>query len=296
MKKTILTFFIFALSFSMFAQINAYQRFRVYGSAGFVNIRAGAGIGYEVIDTRRNGGVVYRNFSEQVTNDWIPVVYRDNTFHREFHRGFIHQNLLLPLEDEWWGAFQIVASEMNTEKRKQLQQQVNEIRTMELRHDTLFFEPVERYNPRRLSEILSFDDAGRLRKYLWIYSMSDGAGEYHTIIAYYNESGELIRIFNNGSCNNQGESEKHWIYEGQIVDFLIEWHCGPCYPPYNVKWSDAEVNNLRINVGNPLTKAIVSFSARPLTDFLDTQTLLSIVRCENYRGQLNRWKEIMDWE
>ena len=304
MKKTILTFFIFALSFSILAQINAYQRFRVYGSVGFVNIRAGAGIGYEVIDTRRNGGVVYRNFSEQVTNDWIPVVYSDAMFRdglREFHRGFIHQNLLLPLE-EWWGASQIIASEINTEKRAQLQQQVNEIRSMELRHDTLFFRPswlaqFGRYDAHpRLREILSFDETGRLRKYFWC-TMPDETSMF-TTIAFFNENGKLIRIFHDGGSHVSGTGETLWIYEGRIVDFLIEWGCDACEPPYDYAWTDEGINKLRAKVGSPLTETIVlSVSGRrPLTDFLDTQTLLSIVRCENYRGQLYRWKEIMDWE
>ena len=298
MKKTILTFFIFALSFSMFAQINAYQRFRVYGSAGFVNIRAGAGIGYEVIDTRRNGQVVYRNSSNQVVNSWVPVVYRDTTFHREFHRGFIHQNLLIAPIEEWWEwGTQMVASEINTEKREQLQRQVNKIRTMELRHDTLFYTPQNRWG-NVLLEVLSFDEAGRLRKFFYDYAMTDASGWYNTIIAYYNEQGELIHIFYAESGNHSGEKERHWLHEGRIVDFLIEWSGFRCevYPDKPV-WSEERINRLRANVGTPLTKTMVSLNIMSLTDFLDAQTLLSIVRSEDYRGQTYRRVEnYMGWE
>ena len=292
MKKTILTFFIFALSFSMFAQ-RGYSRYwenythfwaRDFDNwhDGFVNVRGGAGTHHDVITTLDNGTVVFRDFDRAIVNNWIPVKFHNFAYaYYIWERGFIHESRLFPIDI----AFQQVFSGINDEKRAQLQRQVDEINAMTLRHDTLFYTPQW---GNVLLEVLSFDEAGRLRKFFYDVAMGDASGWYNTIIAYYNEKGELIYIFYTESGNHFGTDERYWLHEGRIIDFLIEWSCDLCEPSYVVIWSDERINELRAKVGTPLTKTMVSLNIISLTDFLDAQTLLSIVKSEDYRGQGHR--------
>lgn len=60
---------------------------------GFVNVRKGAGSAYEIIDTLRNGSIVYCFETE---NDWLPVDYH---LSRDNESGFIHSSRVKYLSD-----------------------------------------------------------------------------------------------------------------------------------------------------------------------------------------------------
>jgi hypothetical protein len=296
MKKIILTLSVFTLTLFSMAQ-TAPRHFHVIDPDGWVNMRAGAGTDYEVIRTVNKWRIVSRDFNRRIINNWIPVKYAEAEF-SFFEKGYIHGSRLRPID---FGFLQIVpeTSAVDVEKRARLQRIVDEIDAMELQQDTLryirgrnFFD----FDPPRpqMLEVLSEDRrSGRLKKYHW-GSFPGGESEMGAIeiSAYYDVNGNLVAILYSFRDRFECFVHVYWLYEGRIVDFLIEQSCPPRTPPYDRIWSDERVNELRSEVGSPLTKTFTPRGWLSLTDFLDTQTLLSIVNSENYRGRIHRIIEL----
>ena len=288
-QKISVILFFFAFIHTTLAQTNYI--FQINDPDGWVNIRTGAGTNYEVAAIGGNGMAVYRNFSEQTINGWIPIVYRD-TLHKLYNRGYIHGSRLTPHDYKTIQLFMPKFSEIDTLKRTQLQEEVTKINSTVLLHDTLFYRPTShRFNyPPEMLEIVSFDETGRVRKYFWNYAVGDASWDYCTTIAYYNEIGELV-YFKFSSANHvAGTYEIFWLHEGKIVDFQNEWICGACEIG-DFYWS---ITDLRSRMGKELMKITMQRWGLDwlAMDFLDTQTLLSVIKDDNYKGQHARMIEI----
>ena len=297
MKKTILTFFIFALSFSMFAQSET-RNYAVIDPDGWVNMRAGAGTHYEIIDVIDKHRTVHRDFDRQIINNWIPII-RFRSPHLGDLRGYIHSSRLKALENE--GAQQVILpkeSTVDVELRARLQQLVDEIDAMPLRHDTIRNRPDWASTPSLTLEIVSFDNEGRLRKYQWQYDMGDGASFYTIIIAYYDERGRLISIFYESGGNCDGESERYWVYQRRIVDFEIIWHCVCCLES-DQRFTEAEINELRPVIGWYFDATTSVTRRMPLADsFLFADCLLIRVGGQPALPEWLRreWEQRREWE
>ena len=296
MKKTVITLNLIALTLTTFAQTNSVKLYQVNDPNGYVkvwskpdggyvmaqvpdvyvNVRAGAGTNYEVVGKVENGSYVYRNFNEQITKNWIPILYSDT----KFYRGYIHKSRLVALSESD-NSVQFIfpkKSTIDTEKRAQLQQRVEEIDTMPLKCDTLHYEPFEKYDPSESLEFVYFDKAGRFRKYFWKNSVSDGSSEYGGITAYYDEKGELVYIFDEGGDGCEGEGEEYWVYERRIVDFYIQLDCICCDNTGDLL-TKKEINDRRPVIGSELTKTRVR--DRLFTNFINAHILLTKVKSKN---------------
>ena len=284
MKKTILTFFIFALSFSMFAQINTIEVFRVYDPNdhfyGFVNVRAGAGINHEVIERLYNHRIVLRDFDRQIVNEWIPVKYQDFPQFYNFNKGYIHQSRLVPESFE----FSITLpnpTAVDARKRSALQQAVNDIRTMSLRSDTTFYLPQSELSSCVFIEIAGYDEMGRLRKFFSHKGCSDGGSHWQRITAYYSDKGELLHIVSIiGSAVDFGR-EAYWVSERQIVDFFLEYSFFPFEKEEPVlQFSDD-------HIGRDWDNVIHRYSG--IKHFINLHTILEIINCENRTVRIEHW-------
>jgi len=300
MKKTVIILNLIALTLTAFAQSNSVKAYQVNDPDGYikvldktvsdgyvtvqvpdvyVNVRAGAGTNYKVVGKIANGDYVYRNFNEQIINNWIPILYSDTTFYCKLYSGYIHKSRLLAQSAGL--SLQLILPEkstVDTVKRAQLQQIVDEIDAMRLKCDTLRYEPYEKYDPSQSLEFVYFDKAGRLRKYFWKDAGYDGAGEGGGITAYYNEKGELVNIFDErGDCCD-GEGEEYWVCEGKIVDFCIIFDSS-C----EVVLTKKQVNDRRPAIGSELTKTRVR--DRLFRNFINAHTLLTKVKSKDYNRQ-----------
>ena len=295
MKKTAFIFFIFALSFSTFAQTET-RNYTVIDPDGWVNMRAGAGTHYEIIDVIDKHRTVYRDFDRQIINNWIPII-RFRAPHLGDLRGYIHSSRLRALEN--YGARQVILpkeSTVDVELRARLQQMVDEIDAMTLWHDTLRQTPGWASTPSFTLEVVSFDNEGRLRKYQWQYDMGDGVSEYHIITAYYDERGSLISIFYESGGNCSGESEKYWVYRIRIVDFEIVWHCVCCVESDQL-FTEEEINELRPIIGRYLEATTAVTRGMPLDSFLFADTLLIRIVHQSLPEWLQReWEQRREWE
>jgi len=294
MKKTILTFFIFALSFSMFAQINTIEVFRVFDPnepfGGFVNVRTGAGINHEVIERLYNHRIVLRDFDRQIVNEWIPVKYQDLLQFYNFNKGYIHQSRLVPVSFE----FSITLpnpERIDVQKRERVQQAVNDIRTMELRNDTLGYFPESRYNPCVFVEILGYDEMGRLRRFFTHNGCFDGSAEWRLKTAYYNEKGELIYFISFFGAHSDLQRVVYWIDKGYIVDFFFEYSwfldAEEEYPSCSVFSTSDD------HIGREWSEGALYFTG--IQDFARAQTILEILHCEDCRKHWRGWG-VVDWE
>jgi len=302
MKKTVIILNFIALTLTTFAQKNSVKVYRVNDPDGYVkewsvpygqyikvqvpdvyvNVRAGAGTNYKVVGKIENESDVYRNFNEQITNNWIPIFYRDTTFYCKLHSGYIHKSRLVP---ESGFKFLIILPEkstVDTVKRAQLQQMVEKIDAMPLKCNTLHYEPLEKNTASESLEFIYFDKAGRLRKYFWKDAVYDGSGEFGGISAYYNEKGELVNIFDQSGDCNWGEGEEYWVCEGRIVDFCryldtqVDDDTGDIL-------TKKELNDRRTVIGSELTKTRVR--DRLFRNFINAHILLTKVKNKDYNGQ-----------
>ena len=302
MKKITLTFCVFALTLLAVAQTDSTRVYWTHGTVGFVNVRAGAGVGYGVIDTPANFRFVHRDFNREIINGWVPVQYTTSHFSL-VREGYIHRNVLRPMD---FPVQMILPKEstVDAEKRAKLHQMVVEIDAMLLRIDTLYHKARwEEGMPPWFLKILYFDEADRLRKYHWERNQSDGAGEYLKIIAYYDEQGNLISIFSYGGGNCESGSEMYRIHEGRIIDFRITFYCWCCEDMEDIL-AEAQANEIRTIIGNKLgaktvegewraTTIMAMGWGRPsLADVSNAQTLLSIIENGEYRSWLSAW----DWD
>ena len=115
MKKTILTFFIFALSFSMFAQTNSAEIFAVNAPIGWANFRAGAGTDHRIITRMPNKTIVFRDIDRPRIGGWIPIInewidperreasrnFERSERHRPTPFGYMHESMLMPLQEPY---------------------------------------------------------------------------------------------------------------------------------------------------------------------------------------------------
>jgi len=307
MKKAVITLSFIALTLTAFAQTNSVKLYQVNDPDGYVkvldktvpdgyvrvevpdiyvNVRAGAGTNYEVIGKIENESYVYRNFNEQITKNWIPIFYSDTTFYGKLHRGYIHKSRLVALSESESGIrFQLILpkkSTVDTEKRAQLQQIIEEIDTMPLKCDTLNYEPFEKYDPSESLEFVYFDKAGRLRKYFWKNAVSDGSCESGGITAYYDEKGELVNIFDESGDACWGEGEEYWVHDRRIVDFYIHWDCICCDDTGDIL-TKKEVNDRLPVIGSELTK--IRVRDRLFTNFINAHILLTKVKSKDNNRQ-----------
>jgi len=286
MKKTVIILNFIAITLTAFAQTNSAKLYQINDPDVYVNVRAGAGTNYKVVGKIENASYVYRNFNKQIINGWIPILYSDTTFYSKLHSGYIHKSRLVALSESESGLrFQIILpmkSTVDTVKRAQLQQIVEEVDNMQLKCDTLHYEPYEKYDPGESLEFVYFDKAGRLRKYFWKDAVSDGSGEYGGITAYYNEKGELVNIFDQSGDCVVGEGEEYWVCEGRIVDFYIYFDSNGDDDTGDIL-TKKQVNDRRPAIGSELTKTRVR--DRLFRNFINAHTLLTKVKSKDNNRQ-----------
>ena len=164
---------------------------------------------------------------------------------------------------------------IDTIRRAQYKQIIDEIDTMQLKCDTIGDVASNWFRG------IYFDNKGRLRKYFWKNSGSgDGANEGITISAYYNKNGELIYLSNETSTNCDAEEEFYYIDKGCIVDFAMNYDCG-CCEGGEEGYTKKEINRIRSRLIGNLLKVSISWELN-LTNFIHTGTLLKILQGEKY--------------
>ena len=174
---------------------------------------------------------------------------------------------------------------IDTVKRAQLEQIVNEINTIQLKCDTVSFELDEDSIAYRFKGIY-FDKRGQLRKYLRKEITRDGTHSSIIMFAYYNENGELVYIFLDTSFNCGDGKEFYYIYKGNIVDFTGNVNCDCCEDGLTQEeinlYRQENANRLRPVIGNPLKKSM-NWELN-LTNFIHAEMLLEILQSESYYG------------
>ena len=129
-----------------------------------------------------------------------------------------------------------------------------------------------------------FDKQGRLRKYLYNPSSrgpgGDGSGEYVSVTAWYDENGNLVYIKHESGSNCHADDEYYYVHNGLIVDFTCEKSCW-CCEEGEEELNEEEINHIRPVIGSAL---ITTTSSWPLTNFIRTKTLLSILNSQENSG------------
>lgn len=168
---------------------------------------------------------------------------------------------------------------IDTEKRKQCQQIVDEINTLPLKCDTAYFVATSNrgdtlstrdgalsYN---LTE-LYFDKNGRLRKYFCESFVRDGENSEFTIDAWYDKKGNLVYTSYNGDNHCTDISGHFYIYAGRIIDFRTEYGCGCC----DEELTKEEIENMRPAIGSSASNATIGWH-ESLRNYMHADTLLS---------------------
>jgi len=156
---------------------------------------------------------------------------------------------------------------IDTIKRAQCQQIVDEINTMQLYCDTVVFKAEYGFTG------IYFDEKGLLRKY---FRKIAWESERSTMFVYYNENGELVYLFLDTDSNCGDGKEFYYLNKGRIVDFAGNVNCGCCEEDL----TQEEINHLRPVIGNQL-KTSMNWELN-LTNFIHAKTLLKILQNENY--------------
>ena len=162
---------------------------------------------------------------------------------------------------------------IDTVRRAQCKQIVDEINTMQLKCDTVG------YVGSNWFKGIYFDNQGRLRKYFRKETQNDGTQECIALSAYYNEKGELIYLFSETSTDCDSGEEFYYIYKGCIVDFAIKKDCSCCEDGKD-ELTKKEINRIRPQISNPL-KVSINWSLN-LTNFIYSETLLKILQSKEY--------------
>ena len=192
MKKTILTFFIFALSFSMFAQNNTAIAFAVDVPTGWANLRAGAGTNHEIIGRVPDKSIVFRDTYRPMRGNWIPITgYRWDWLFYDF-RGFsreeltdiglayMHESVLMPIQEPY-------ASRLR------------EFRVRERCSDNFYDGKPNRFHRASLMSfhipnVFLFDD-GECNRIVWDFDAEKNIFEMYIMDCYEIMRGDTIRFY-----------------------------------------------------------------------------------------------------
>lgn len=175
---------------------------------------------------------------------------------------------------------------ISANKVKKSQNTVKGIKEMALKVDTLHFYPKEEYITE-LWEFIYYDDKARIRKYYWDRQTHDGANQGDSYEAYYNHKGKLVYIICTSGSTCEHAHEEYWVHNGKIVDFKAELFCGCCEDTNNIL-SEEEVNLKRPKIGSKLIQTITW--EKSLTDFLNTESLLLLLKSKDQHGHSVRSK------
>lgn len=173
---------------------------------------------------------------------------------------------------------------IDTEKRKQCQQIVDEIKTLPLKCDTAYFLSTSNrgdtlftrdgalfYN---LTE-LYFDKNGRLRKYFNESFVRDGENSQFTIDAWYDKKGNLVYTSYIGDNHCTDIGGYFYIYAGRIIDFRTEYGCECC----DEELTKEEIDDIRPAIGSSASNATIGWH-ESLTNYIHADTLLSKLKDE----------------
>ena len=108
------------------------------------------------------------------------------------------------------------------------QEIIEEVNSIQLKCDTLLFEPFDEHEVIYYFKGIYFDENKRLRKYWRKEIVHDGSGECIDMSVYYDQDGHLVYIDIESSYHCGFDNEYFYVYKGHIIDYNYYGSCFCC--------------------------------------------------------------------
>ena len=166
---------------------------------------------------------------------------------------------------------------IDTTKLNYCQKIIHEIDYIQLKCDTVFYNPWDKDKILYEFRGLYFDNENRLKKYWSRLIINDGSHDDIDFSAYYDDLGKLVYITFDNSNHCEEYDGSIYIYDECIVYMHYNRHCGCCEDEQQIA---EDINASFPNIGDSLRTSIFDYTS--FESFINAETLLEFMVNKNF--------------